>query len=230
MASQVQDQMRIRAKRKDGGVRQGPFLVLWRTTMPSVLIETGYITNEEEEKYLNTDYGQDIIASAIYRAFRNYKEETEARTSAENIAEESEIIKPQSSVAAETIIEKTGIGNPEDNISLKRDIEEKEVTPVKKDETIKEPVNNNELLFRIQVLASREPIKNGSPHFKGETDLEEFHIDGFYKYMTRPVYGYSQSQELRKKLDAKFPGAFVIAYLNGKSIPLQEAIKLEKEK
>ncbi len=72
-AQLVQDQFRDRARRRDLGVHQAGFLVLWRTTMPSVLIEVGYISNPAEERYLNSKYGQDIIASAIYRAFKQYK-------------------------------------------------------------------------------------------------------------------------------------------------------------
>jgi len=52
---------------------QAPFQVLWNTTMPSILIETGYITNLEEEKKLNNKAHQVYIASAIFRAIRDYK-------------------------------------------------------------------------------------------------------------------------------------------------------------
>ncbi len=76
-AQLVQYQFRERAKRIDRGVHQAGFLVLWRTTMPSVLIEVGYISNPAEERYLNSKYGQDIIASAIYRAFKQYKYQVE---------------------------------------------------------------------------------------------------------------------------------------------------------
>ena len=72
-ASYVQDQFRERGKRKDRGVVQQGLLVLARTAMPGVLIETGFISNPEEEKFLMTEYGQDIIASGIYRAFKQYK-------------------------------------------------------------------------------------------------------------------------------------------------------------
>ncbi|MBI9068849.1 MAG: N-acetylmuramoyl-L-alanine amidase [Salinivirgaceae bacterium] len=71
-ASYVQEQFTERAKRKDRGVKQAGFLVLWNTSMPSVLVETGFISNEDEEKYLMSNQGQDYLASAIYRAVRKY--------------------------------------------------------------------------------------------------------------------------------------------------------------
>ncbi len=79
LAEKVQNQFEERAGRKDGGVRQAGLLVLWKTTMPSVLIETGFISNRNEEKFLKSTYGQEIIASAIFRAFRDYKNEIEGR-------------------------------------------------------------------------------------------------------------------------------------------------------
>jgi N-acetylmuramoyl-L-alanine amidase len=75
LAEKMQYQYRERARRKDMGVRQAGFLVLWRTTMPSVLTEIGFISNRKEERFLNSQYGQDIIASAIYRAIRDYLKE-----------------------------------------------------------------------------------------------------------------------------------------------------------
>lgn len=79
-AAYVQDQFRERAKRVDRGVKQAGFLVLWYTTMPSVLVEIGFISNAAEEQYLLSDAGQDYIASAIFRAFRDYKIAVENRS------------------------------------------------------------------------------------------------------------------------------------------------------
>jgi len=72
-ASFVETEFETRALRKSRGVKQAGFLVLWKTTMPSVLVETGFITNPQEERYLTSREGQEYIASAIYRAFKNYK-------------------------------------------------------------------------------------------------------------------------------------------------------------
>lgn len=87
LASMVQDEFRDKAKRTDRGVKQAGFLVLWHTKMPSILIETGFISNEEEEKYLTSKDGQDYLASAIYRAIKGYfstlsEEESEVRKTA----------------------------------------------------------------------------------------------------------------------------------------------------
>lgn len=75
LAEKIQKQFKDRANRKDLGVKQAGFFVLWKTTMPSVLIEVGFMSNRNEEIYLNSEYGQEIIASAIYRAVRDYLNE-----------------------------------------------------------------------------------------------------------------------------------------------------------
>jgi len=87
LASSIQSQFRNRAGRTDRGVKQAGFWVLYMTTMPSVLIETGFITNSEEEKYLNSKEGQDYMASAIYRATRDYINEVDKKSNISSSAE-----------------------------------------------------------------------------------------------------------------------------------------------
>lgn len=77
-ADKIESQLKDRIGRKSRGVKQAGFLVLWRTAMPSVLVEIGFLSNQEEEKYLSSEKGQVHIASGIYRAFRDYKEAAEA--------------------------------------------------------------------------------------------------------------------------------------------------------
>ena len=69
-AAAIQKQMEHRVGMDNRGVRQAGFLVLYKTTMPSVLVETGYLSNPDEEKFLKSPKGQDYIASAIYKAFK----------------------------------------------------------------------------------------------------------------------------------------------------------------
>lgn len=78
LASKIENEFSKRAGRKSRGVKQAGFQVLWMTTMPSVLVEIGYLSNTKEAKELNSDKVQDYIASAIFRAFKDYKNEVES--------------------------------------------------------------------------------------------------------------------------------------------------------
>jgi N-acetylmuramoyl-L-alanine amidase len=89
LASNIQSQFKNRAGRIDRGVKQAGFWVLYMTTMPSVLIETGFITNSEEEKYLISKEGQDYLASAIYRACRTYINEIEKKSLISQVADKT---------------------------------------------------------------------------------------------------------------------------------------------
>lgn len=79
LASNIENQFKNRAGRHSRGVKMAPFWVLWDTSMPSVLVETGYLSNKKEERDLNDPLLQDYIASAIFRAFRDYKEVIDRR-------------------------------------------------------------------------------------------------------------------------------------------------------
>lgn len=73
IATMIDYQFTQRAGRKSRGVKQAGFQVLYEASMPAVLIELGFITNPSEQRFLTSDYGQSIMASAIFRAVRDYK-------------------------------------------------------------------------------------------------------------------------------------------------------------
>ncbi len=77
LAGKIENQFSKRVSRHSRGVKQAGLLVLWKTAMPSVLIELGFLTNNTEEAYLNNKYNQVLMASGIYRAFKEYKIELE---------------------------------------------------------------------------------------------------------------------------------------------------------
>lgn len=76
-ADHVERKFRTVSSRSSRGVKQAGFLVLWRTSMPSVLIETGFLSTPQEEKYLNSTSGQKEVAASIYQAFKTYKQNIE---------------------------------------------------------------------------------------------------------------------------------------------------------
>ncbi|MCE2777031.1 MAG: N-acetylmuramoyl-L-alanine amidase [Algoriphagus sp.] len=77
LADRIETQFRDNVGRKSRGVKQGPFYVLWTPSMPSVLVELGFLSNTEEERFLMTKEGQEYMASAIYRSIKEYKSEIE---------------------------------------------------------------------------------------------------------------------------------------------------------
>lgn len=79
LAQEIQNQFENRVHRRNYGIHQAPFWVLHQTTMPSVLVELGFITNPDEEKYLMTTKAQELLASAIFRSVRSYKQKIEAK-------------------------------------------------------------------------------------------------------------------------------------------------------
>ncbi|MBK7132711.1 MAG: N-acetylmuramoyl-L-alanine amidase [Bacteroidales bacterium] len=106
LASKIQTEYKEKIKRIDRGVKQAGFLVLFMTTMPSVLTETGFITSPEEEKFLNSKQGQDFIASSIFRACREYVNELDNKSGISAVKEQNTVpnqntVKPDALPSAE---------------------------------------------------------------------------------------------------------------------------------
>lgn len=98
IASYVQKQFRERASRHDRGVKQAGFLVLKDIAMPRILIELGFLSNSKEEIYLASKTGQTYLASAIYRAFKEYKEYIESKSNYSITEQEQNTIQNQTEV------------------------------------------------------------------------------------------------------------------------------------
>ena len=90
LADKVQKQFTNKVGRHNRGVQQAGFLVLWKTSMPSILVELGFINNSKEEQFLNSEKGQIQMALALYRAFAEYKKEYEAENHVVDKPSESE--------------------------------------------------------------------------------------------------------------------------------------------
>jgi len=98
LADKVQKQFADKASRHNRGVQQAGFLVLWKTSMPSILVELGFINNVNEEKFLNSEKGQAQMALALYQAFAEFKREYEAENQQVSQAEVKPEEKPEAKV------------------------------------------------------------------------------------------------------------------------------------
>ena len=233
-ATLVQDQFRAKGGREDRGVYQEPFLVLWRTTMPSVLVETGFLTNPREEEFLMSENGQDIIASSIYTAFRKYRLDQyplDQAKAADSIPARKTDVSEQTPKTKDTVIAVKEHGQAtEDTLHVKIGIQppKKDSKEIKEEAAVVTPVVASAIEFRVQVLASLKKLPSTAPDFKGKKGFTEFHLDGYYKYMTAPVKTHQEAVEMRKSLQPSFKGAFIVAFKEGVRIPIDQAISETK--
>lgn len=205
MASLVQEQFRTRAGRNDRGVKQAGFLVLYNITMPGVLIEAGFLSNPQEEKYLASEAGQAYIASAIFRAFRDYKEYKDGIAAGRHLASN-----PQSQPAATWPTDTSATTQRYDTQSLNQENTQEEV-----------------ISFRVQFATLSQPRPLDAPEFKGLENVSFYYHEGLYKYTVGNERHPDQASEVQQMLHHKgFTDAFVVAFKNNERISQAEAIKL----
>ncbi len=204
MASLIQNQFRERARRRDRGVKQAGFIVLWRASMPSVLVELGFLSNAKEEQYLISSDGQTYLASSIFRAFRDYKERVELR----------------STFTAESHFDET--------INQLDDPDAPRVTSkwMPKDPKYKAVSFSDGVQYMVQITASSNRIPTNSPFFKSLNEVEELATDGLYKYLVGKKSSYAESYKFCQEIRELFPDAFVVAFKDGEPISLDKARKL----
>ncbi len=236
-SQKVQDQFRERAQRKDRGVKQQGLLVLAQTSMPGVLIETGFISNPAEEKYLMSDSGQDYIASAIFRAFREYKEHIEGGSNSlatyHSITESSDNTdstdtgsasndnKTESKTETPVVSQESTTVNTEEKVTS----ETPKATSENSQEKKEIQSSNNPIIYKVQILYSEKPVKLNDDTFKDFNDVQEIEYDGKYKYVVGNKSDYQEAIEYSKWVKSRHPDAFIVAVSNGKIIPLSQALK-----
>lgn len=128
LSSKIQHEIKA-AGRYDRGVKQAGFLVLWRTTMPSILVETGFLTNRTEEAYMKTEDGQNTLAASIFKGFKSYKAEVESGTVIKTHPKEEPIIKDTVQTPKKEVINE----NPNPKKEVKKEIPKKDKTTIKKE-------------------------------------------------------------------------------------------------
>ena len=207
LATDIQKQFRNTAKRIDKGVHQAGFLVLRETTMPGVLVELGYISNPDEERYLLTEAGTSALAKSIYQAFLSYKKKFDM----------GDTTRPALAKTPEKVQEPAPAQKPK--------TQSKPQTPKKpKNEPIKS-TQSDKPIFKIQFLTSDKKLPAGSKLFKGLTPVGHYQEKGIYKYTYGDSHDYNKVLRTKRQISTKFKDAFIIAFKNGKKMNVNEAIK-----
>jgi len=211
LASNVQKHLKEKVNLFNRGVKQAGFWVLYKTTMPSILIETAFISNRIDERLLASEDGQQKISNSIYQAVKDYKHSVESV---------SRSYDDQTAEAVEPAIVETEV-NPSALKEEKPDSAENESSSPAPDDAM--PV------YKVQFYISKSKLKPGAPEFKGLKDVTWYQHQGMYKYTFGNERTAEDAQNLVKVLAAKgFRDSFVVAFLNGNRITIDEAKTLLK--
>ena len=198
LANDVQNEFRTRALRRDRSVKEAGFLVLRRTTMPGVLIETGFLSNSSERQYLASNSGRDHLASAIFRAFKAYKTKIEQKSSFHIVTGD---------------VQPKPVTKPKSTESLP--VNQQSATPEK---------TGDDLYFSIQIMALKKKLETTPENFEGLNNV--FRTDA--RDLSRYFCGkYKTLKDAELQLDAvkkKYNSAFVVAFLNDELISVKKAL------
>lgn len=226
-AEKLQHEFKNTAKRHNRGVKQAGFLVLYRTTMPSVLIETGFLTHAEEEKFLKSGEGQDKMAFSILRAFQQYKSWVDDSNDNRKLEPEG-ISESDGKHEAEKIDEEPV--KPKESISTSKTDTESAEPPKSEKKTETAPAHDSKqgVVYRVQIHNSPKKLPLNAAVFKGRSDVWEYEWNNSWKYTVGNFDKLEDAAKLQAELKKEgFPDAFVVPFRNNQRISLQEAKKSE---
>lgn len=233
LAASIEEEFKT-LKRYDRGVKQAGFLVLWKTAMPSVLTELGFVSNPDEEQYMKSDAGQTELAVSIYNAFAKYKsqydnsavylEKVPARSVTAQTQQPKEPEKSNTDATADNADKQpatTAVADKQENKT--------EVTADKP----KEPNVTDDksgILFKVQIRMSLKELEVNEKNFGKYYDKVSYYIhDNSYKYTVGAETDYNAALKFFHEVKPTYPGCFIIALKDGKRMDLSEAIKATKK-
>ena len=200
----IQDEFTNRVKRFDRGVKQSVLYVLDYSAMPSVLIELGFLSNRSEEDFLNTQNGKELMASAIYRAFKQYKLEADEIDRLNKT--EREEPKP----------------TPPTTKGDTKNTKPAETTP-QTTNTGTKPV------YKIQISTSSKKVELSPVNFNGLNNIGLYEDKKIYKYTYGEFSTVDDANAALPLVRSKgYKDAFVVAFINGERISLTKAAELEQ--
>ncbi|MDO6472202.1 N-acetylmuramoyl-L-alanine amidase [Maribacter sp. 1_MG-2023] len=241
LATMIQENFSSKLKRTDRKVKQAGFIVLHQTFMPSVLVETGFLTNKDEGAYLNSTKGQNDMGEAIAKAILLYKEGVQPTVKSvattvnkpnappvqeaviEKVEEKKEVVvEPLKEIVAEVEETKELISTPKVE-GVKEVVAEVPVVKVK--EAINEKEVADSIVFKIQLMASSKNVALSSSNFKGLSNLSQEPFKNLYRYMYGETRSYREAKMMQSQAQEKgYATAYIVAYKLGERIPIQDAI------
>ena len=239
LAKYVQRRTCASAGRSDKGVKQAGFLVLRETSMPSCLIELGFISTPDEERYLHSAAGVEQLGRGIYQAFVDYRNKYDKNIKVPFKAETRQEVNipavvPQEEPKVAPKEESKVVVNKEPKVVVNEEpkvvVNEEPQAAPKEEPQVIAPVESQVAapaspVFKVQILASSFRLKPNDVALKGLTEATCYEEGGMFKYTVGASEDYNEISQLRKSILDKFPQAFIIAFKEGKKMNVSEAIR-----
>ena len=211
IADEIQHQFEGRVKRRNRGVKQQPLAVLRGSTMPAVLVELGFLTNPGEEDFLQSNRGKELLASAIYRAIKEYKYKRESRDAL------IQGVEGQTSIFDQ--IEEAPAATTTENTKSAVVVEEAPTSAVAA------PTVPSSLFFTVQLAVSRNDLACAPENFKGLEGVWKEEQYGLFKYYCGKISTYKEVEALKITVAEQYPDAYIVAFAKDRKIDLNEAKK-----
>lgn len=241
LAKKIQDEYTRKAGRIDKGVHRQSIWVLWRTSMPSILTEIGYLTNPLEETFMASEIGQDYLAKSIFRGLRKYKDEYEGDKKEYNDAIENQEPLENENIKAGNLPNQKTDDEDDDKDSVQVN---KEITinagikdTVYKDQNTSDSTssfkiantfkNKIDLWFKVQFASSEVPLDLKQSKFSALIEPDYYKVNNIFKYTSGKFRTLSEAAAHQTKMRALgFNDCFVVAIKNGQRFDMNEAKKL----
>ena len=200
LAQKIQDNFTNRLKRKNRGVKQAVFWVLHNTYMPSVLIETGFITNKTEGDYLNSVEGSSKISKSISDAILDYRSNLNTDTFIQENTPPTEEVE----TTPETVKSVEPNNSPKNSDAF--------------------------IVFKVQIAAGSKKLDTKSYNFNGLNDISRTKSKSIYRYFYGKTSSYDTATALKEEaLNKGYKSAFIVAYKNDERIAIKTALKSKEQ-
>jgi N-acetylmuramoyl-L-alanine amidase len=240
LAAKIQKEYAGNAQRTDNGVKQAGFLVLWKTTMPSLLTEIGFLTDPQEEMYLGSQKGQAKTAACLFFALQQYIDEKEGLTFSPGDFK-LPVVQPDSAPAQDvTAIPDTSERTIHmDTTPAPRPVISSPSTPPSKDasniraslqalhpdstvdSTGKVLNDTTTTIYKVQIASSPKPLSTDTGSFKNAPDVEMYMDNARYKYTAGHFSSLDDAVKLENNLRREgFQDAFIVAFKGENRVPV----------
>lgn len=212
-AARIQDQFSQNLQLKNRGVKQAGFLVLRRATMPSVLVEVGFISNPNERKFMVSEAGKEKITQSVFDAFKSYKKTIESRSNFALLTDNTEITETHSLPSQESPGNESELpSNTPEAVKENKAPQPETSSPVANKSKNSSSPNK---WYAVQVAATQKVIDTTPSNFKNEKSITRLKVGNINKYVSGKYDSFAAAAREKERLRSKFPDAFVVVVVDG---------------